>query len=106
MMAEMDCLGGGGGVDISDIVGVECFQYLRNISGESASALYVVGINHIQFKISGSGYSINIWEKDDKTSSIDTITNTTKTVDVSTYNVIYLSCSGKTVLPAYYTVID
>lgn len=94
----------GGGIDISDIINKRYFQYVRGMASDpQASALYVVGINTIEFE-ARSGYPLKIWGKEDKTNLLYTV-NGTQTVDVSAYNVIFLGMdNGYSVSDLYYTV--
>lgn len=96
--------GGGGAVDISDIKDV---QMNVQISGASATCLYVVGIKSIKMKCANSimyAYDSSALGNDHKIATA--AANTYYTFDVSSYNAIWLLANSNGNFTSNITVLS
>ena len=92
----------GGGVDISDIIGVEILM----TSSNAIYGIYTVGINTMKVK-AGTNYKVNLYTDSSATQALQggsNIGTTYVTVDVSDYNLIYMKNTGAT--QVYITVLS
>ena len=94
--------GGGGGVDISDIIDVQTMMLSQSTR---RNAIYTAGISTIFIKVGEAGTkTITLYDSQSGGSAISSAIDTTGAlVDVSNYNVVYTAGSAATVL-TYVTV--
>lgn len=96
-MTEMNYPNSGGGVDISDIIGVQTMMIAQS---SRRNAIYTAGISTIFIKVGEAGTkTMMLYDSPSAGSAISpTIDTTGALIDVSNYNVVYTAGSAATVL--------